>query len=147
MLHVFAVFHVSLFSLRGWRECPKHGKTHSLLSTSSVLAPQWKFDISHLYWLSHDTGHHRVNKGEWMMSDYRFHQTAHRCHVQLFFHFLCNRMQKDICTHVCTIWKNHHCTIDWLSVSHKHTTKTVSFNDYRVCVDLMWCLCGKNSLS
>ena len=31
--------------------------------TSSVLAPQWKLDMTHLHWLSHDTGHHRGKQG------------------------------------------------------------------------------------
>ena len=46
---------------------PKNTVKHTeSVITSSVLAPQWKLDMTHLHWLSHDTGHHRVNKEEWL---------------------------------------------------------------------------------
>ena len=70
-----------------------------------------------------------IKHDAWMTSDYRCHQTAHRCHVQLLGHFLCNRMQKYI---LYTTWKNHHCIL--MIYTHTDTqngiTKTVSFNEY-----------------
>ena len=43
---------------------PKNTVKHTeSVITSSVLAPQWKLDMTLLHWLSSDKGHHRVNKG------------------------------------------------------------------------------------
>ena len=47
---------------------PKNTVKHTeSVITSSVLAPQWKLDMTHLHSWSHDMGHHRVNKGEWLL--------------------------------------------------------------------------------